>query len=257
MGSVRKHGDIAKKKKNRALGEALLRNALFGPKLLNDLIDGPASAFLGGALVITIFEGSGDDPSAEDAECRRIFERAGGKHLGEGPARKWMMHRYAVSYRQAPVFGAGMFSDTIEVAAPWSKLSALYDRVRHALGEHVFVMAHMSHAYPDGCCIYFSFAGSAGDGDTWDQACEDAYDHAWSSALAAVNEVGGTIAHHHGVGRSKSKGLRAELGEGGLRTLDALKKAFDPRGIMNPGNLSPNPAPEPFIADAHPSKVTS
>ena len=69
-----------------------------------------------------------------------------------------------MSYRQAPVFADGAFVDTMEVAARWSNLGALYDGVRRALGEHVFVMAHFSHAYPDGCCIYFSFAGSADRG---------------------------------------------------------------------------------------------
>jgi alkyldihydroxyacetonephosphate synthase len=246
MGSVKKHGEVKKSAKNRALGEALLRNALFGPKLLNELVDGPAGPLLGGALVVVIFEGQGEAPSVEAEECRRLFERAGGTHLGEGPARKWMLHRYSVSYRQAPVFGGGMFSDTMEVAAPWSKLGALYDGVRHALGDHVFVMAHMSHAYPDGCCIYFSFAGSAGEGDTWDHASEAVYDSAWTAALAAATRAGGTIAHHHGVGRSKAKGLGPELGDPGLHALSALKRAFDPRGIMNPGNLSPTPTPDPY-----------
>ncbi len=257
MGSVKKHGDVKKSGKNRALGEALLRNALFGPKLLNELVDGPASPLLGGALVIVIFEGEGQTPTTEADECRRIFERGGATHLGEGPARKWMLHRYSVSYRQAPVFGGGMFSDTIEVAAPWSKLGALYDGVRHALGDHVFVMAHMSHAYPDGCCIYFSFAGSAGEGDSWDEASEAVYDRAWSAALAAAVTAGGTIAHHHGVGRSKAKGLGPELGDPGLTALAALKKAFDPLGIMNPGNLQPEPRPDPYAPAARPHKVSS
>src|SRR5271170_6154611 len=104
-----------------------------------------------------------------------------------------------------------MFSDTMEVAAPWSKLGALYDGVRHALGDHVFVMAHMSHAYPDGCCIYFSFAGTAGkSGDNWDDASERVYDAAWRAALDAAVKAGGTIAHHHGVGRSKAPAMKDE-----------------------------------------------
>src|SRR6185503_1685100 len=106
---------------------------------------------------------------------------------------KWLLHRYSVSYRQAPVFASGLFVDTMEVAAPWSRLGAVYDGVRRALGAHVFVMAHLSHAYPDGCCIYFSFAGTAatdgagGSGD-WDARCETTYDRAWRAALGAAVE---------------------------------------------------------------------
>jgi alkyldihydroxyacetonephosphate synthase len=102
-------------------------------------------------------------------------------------------------------------------------------------------MAHMSHAYPDGCCIYFSFAGSAPPSTSasgWDAACEERYDRTWRTALAAVSAAGGTIAHHHGVGRSKAPALRAELGRTGVDALRALKRAFDPDGILNPGALA-------------------
>jgi alkyldihydroxyacetonephosphate synthase len=148
-----------------------------------------------------------------------------------------------VSYRQAPVFADGAFVDTMEVAARWSRLDDLYEGVRRALGEHVFVMAHFSHAYPDGCCIYFSFAGSADPGLVrelgWDAACAATYDRAWKAALAAAVEAGGTLAHHHGVGRSKAPRLPAELGHG-IDVVHSLMRAFDPAGILNPGNLVPS-----------------
>jgi alkyldihydroxyacetonephosphate synthase len=119
-------------------------------------------------------------------------------------------------------------------------------------------MAHMSHAYPDGCCIYFSFAGSAGGGgagSSWDAASIASYERAWQDGLAAAEAAGGTIAHHHGVGRSKAPRLRRELGSG-IEIVKALKAAFDPHGILNPGNLLPNepgrsavtPATEPLEA---------
>jgi alkyldihydroxyacetonephosphate synthase len=140
----------------------------------------------------------------------------------------------------------------MEVAASWTNLGALYEGVRRALGHQVFVMAHMSHAYPDGCCIYFSFAGSAPSGDAagagWDEACERSYDRAWQAALGAAIDAGGTLAHHHGVGRSKAPRLGRELGAG-VDVVRALKRAFDPQGILNPGNLIPPPQPDPFVAD--------
>jgi alkyldihydroxyacetonephosphate synthase len=142
-----------------------------------------------------------------------------------------------VSYRQAPVFMAGAFSDTMEVAAPWSRLDALYRAVRGALGRHVFVMAHLSHAYPDGCSIYFTFAGSA----PTVAAAEAKYDAAWRAALDAAIDAGGTLSHHHGVGRSKAPRLGVELGLG-ADVVHALRGVFDPAGIMNPGNLLPRDA---------------
>jgi len=167
-----------------------------------------------------------------------IAARHGARSLGEGPARHWLAHRYSVSYRQAPVFMAGAFSDTMEVAAPWSRLGALYDGVRRALGAHVFVMAHLSHAYPDGCSIYFTFAGSAPSV----AEAEAKYDAAWRAALDAAIAAGGTLSHHHGVGRSKAPKLGAELGLG-IDLVHALRSVFDPAEIMNPGNLLPRERP--------------
>jgi alkyldihydroxyacetonephosphate synthase len=242
------------------LGGAALRGVLRHPRLLNDLIDAAGGRALGGSMLVLIFEGSGDAPSHEMDAARTLLSRAGGVAEGEGPARHWLEKRYAVSYRQAPVFATGAFVDTMEVAATWSNLPRLYEGVRRALGQHVFVMAHLSHAYPDGCCIYFSFAGSAeggaGDGTGWDAACERTYDRAWRDALRAAVEAGGTLAHHHGVGRSKAPRLADELGAG-IEVVRALKDVFDPRGILNPGNLIPPLMPRPDIDDARAKPVSA
>lgn len=256
-GAVKKGG--ADSGEAPGLGAAALRRLLRRPSAINELLEGSVgSALFGGALLVLIFEGEGRAPDDDLAEARAILERMHARYEGEGPAQKWLLHRYSVSYRQAPVFASGLFVDTMEVAAPWSKLGALYDGVRQALGEHVFVMAHMSHAYPDGCCIYFSFAGTASPDEPahrgWDARCEATYDRAWRAALAAAVRAGGTLAHHHGAGRSKAPRLPSEVGKAGIDTVKALMRAFDPRGILNPGNLMPD-APTPFLDDAHPKQV--
>ena len=253
-----RRGSVKKSESTPGLGASALRSFLKKPGAINELLEGSVgSRMLGGSLLIVIFEGEGDQPERDAEETRALFETMGAIYEGEGPARKWLLHRYSVSYRQAPVFAAGLFSDTMEVAAPWSKLGALYDGVRKALGEHVFVMAHMSHAYPDGCCIYFSFAGTAGEGEgTWDERCLATYDRAWKAALAAAVDAGCTLAHHHGAGRSKAPRLLTELGEEGISVVKSLMKAFDPNGILNPGNLLPD-APSPYVPNARPKPVAT
>jgi alkyldihydroxyacetonephosphate synthase len=239
QGSVRRSKSAARAP---GLGTVALRQVLRRPGILNDLLHSRvAGGAMGGAMLVVIFEGTGEEPAKLTAEARRLVEaRPHVTYEGEGPAQKWLQHRYSVSYRQAPVFASGAFADTIEVAATWTQLPALYEGVRKALGEHVFVMAHFSHAYPDGCCIYFSFAGSAAPGiKGWNAACEETYDRAWKAALDAAIAAGGTVAHHHGVGRSKSPRLGPELGLG-VDIVKRLQRAFDPRGIMNPGNLVPS-----------------
>ncbi len=225
-------------------GGAALRTILKRPALLNELLhSGVAARALGGAMLVVVFEGSGEAPRRAVEQVRSMVEAdLRGSWEGQAPAERWLEHRYAVSYRQAPVFANGAFVDTMEVAASWSNLGALYEAVRRALGEHVFVMAHFSHAYPDGCCIYFSFAGSArgarGSDAQWEDESEAIYDRAWRAALSAAVDAGGTLAHHHGVGRSKAPRLPDEVGVG-VDVVQALMRAFDPDGILNPGNLIP------------------
>ena len=239
-GSVKKDG----KKPAPGMGAGALRSMLKNPRLVNELLESRLGAkALGGSLLVVIFEGQDDGAHEDMLRARALAEAMGGYDEGELPARKWLEHRYSVSYRQAPLFREGLFVDTMEVAAKWSSLGDLYDGVRRALGKHVFVMAHFSHAYPDGCCIYFSFAGTAAPDakGAWDTRCEETYDRAWRSALVAAVDAGGTLAHHHGAGRSKAPRLPAELGVG-LDLFRAAKRAFDPYAILNPGALVPEGA---------------
>jgi alkyldihydroxyacetonephosphate synthase len=228
----------AKKKTSGVPFGSFANAALRLPTALNFAVDTLGTRAFGGAMLVLLFEGTDERPDDELAAARTLAKRGGGDDLGEGPARHWLSHRYAVSYRQAPMFMMGAFVDTMEVAAPWSKFTALYDGVREALGEHVMVMAHMSHAYPDGCSIYFTFAGSADD----DEAAEQRYDTAWRTAMDAAIEAGGTLSHHHGVGRSKAPKMGAELGLG-IEIVAALRRKFDPHNILNPGNLMPETMP--------------
>ncbi|HEX3345396.1 MAG TPA: FAD-linked oxidase C-terminal domain-containing protein, partial [Polyangiaceae bacterium] len=233
--------------RSRGFRGTALRAVLRRPGALNELLHSRTAArALGGAMLVVIFEGTDEGAQRGLDAARGLCQSLGGVWEGEAPARRWLAHRYSVSYRQAPVFADGAFVDTMEVAARWSRLGDLYEGVRRALGEHVFVMAHFSHAYPDGCCIYFSFAGSADPGLVrelgWDAACVATYDRAWKAALGAAVEAGGTLAHHHGVGRSKAPRLASELGPG-VDVVRSLMKAFDPAGILNPGNLLPPGAP--------------
>lgn len=220
------------------LSSLIAKNALRFPGVLNHAIDGLGTRAFGGAMLVLLFEGTHERAEDELVRARAICAETAGDDLGEGPARHWLEKRYAVSYRQAPMFMMGAFVDTMEVAAPWSRLGALYDGVREALGDHVLVMAHMSHAYPDGCSIYFTFAGSASN----DQEAERIYDQAWRDAGQAAVAAGGTLSHHHGVGRSKAPQMGRELGLG-VEVVRALRGALDPAGIFNPGNLIPDDDP--------------
>jgi alkyldihydroxyacetonephosphate synthase len=96
-------------------------------------------------------------------------------------------------------------------------------------------MCHFSHAYVEGCSLYFSFALSSPGGE---RGLETRYDDLWKACLSAALSAGATVSHHHGVGLLKARALAEQLGDA-RRMIQGLKRALDPDGIMNPGKLLP------------------
>ncbi len=182
--------------------------------------------------LILMFEGDLARSEAEDRSARTICAKLGATDLGEEPGKHWYAKRYDVSYRMSKVIDAGAFADTMEVATTWNKVHAVYENVRAAASAHAFVLCHFSHAYLEGCSLYFSFVGSANS----ESEMILRYDALWRDALSAAISAGANVSHHHGIGVAKARALQDSLNEG--RTLlAALKRHFDPDGVMNPGKL--------------------
>ncbi|MBI4510074.1 MAG: FAD-binding oxidoreductase [Deltaproteobacteria bacterium] len=216
-----------------ALGRELFHAALVRSRVLNTAAVTLARK-LGrrGCMLIVGTEGARARTEVEASLVGRELEKAGGKDLGEEPGKNWLERRYAMSYKMPKVYEMGAFADTMEVASTWERLLDLYDSVRQAISRHAFVMAHFSHAYPEGCSIYFTFVGYAATR----QQAEKKYDELWRDGLAAATRAGGTISHHHGVGLLKSP-FMADEHRDSMAIYQALKNALDPDGILNPGKM--------------------
>ena len=165
-----------------------------------------------------------------------------GTDLGPGYGAHWEQHRndavqtYAQVMGPERAFGAGAIVDTMEVAGLWSAVPRLHAEIKQALAAHAQVVGcHLSHLYPSGSSLYFTFLINGAD----EHDAATKYRQAWDQAAAACAEAGGTITHHHGVGRLKAPYLAAELGAAGTGVLDRIRAALDPAGIMNPGGLRP------------------
>jgi len=190
-----------------------------------------------GHVLIAVDEG---DPHVIDAAMRVVEEEctiAGASPLDVGIAGHWLDRRNDVSILET-VTRMGVVADTVEIAAPWSQLSGLYDdavSALRALDGVVAASAHESHAYLDGACLYFTFAGLGPDPDDLAWA-ESFYRSAWDAIMSATRAHGGSISHHHGIGLVRARHLPDALGEG-FAVLEALKRALDPNGILNPGKL--------------------
>jgi alkyldihydroxyacetonephosphate synthase len=165
-----------------------------------------------------------------------------GAELGARYGEHWWQHRndavqtFAQIMGPERTFGTGVIVDTMEVAGLWSAVPRLYSAIKTELSAHAQAVAcHLSHLYPSGSSLYFTFLITGAD----DHEAETTYRAAWQQAAHSCTEAGGTITHHHGVGRLKAPFLGAELGETGLGLLDTIRAALDPAGIMNPKALRP------------------
>ena len=161
---------------------------------------------------------------------------AGGAPIGKGPGRSWEDSRFSMPYLRDPMLDRGVAIDTLETSTTWSNVDALAAKVRGAirteLGEHAAILCHVSHSYGDGCSLYFTFF--------FERDLEDPIGQ-WrrvkTAASDAIAEGGGTISHHHGVGRDHAPWMAKETGDVGIELLRAAKKRVDPGGVLNPGKL--------------------
>jgi alkyldihydroxyacetonephosphate synthase len=196
----------------------------------------------GGCLALVGFASDLPALGARRDAARAVLGDAGGRDVGEAFGLHWWEHRNDAvqTYRRIMgpdrTFGPGVVVDTMEVAGLWSRLPDLYGAVRDALAARAeAVGCHLSHVYHAGSSLYFTFLVRAAD----DRAVEDAYLSAWEDAVGACLAAGGTMTHHHGVGRLKARFLAGELGGEGVDVLRRIKSVLDPAGVLNPGSLLP------------------
>jgi len=196
----------------------------------------PGSAPEGTSLLLLLSEGPATLTDAEMAACAAACAQQKGTAAGEGPVEHWLSHRNSVPGFE-PFLQKGIVVDTIEIAATWDDILAVYRDAVAGMKEVPGVMAasaHSSHSYSTGTNLYFTFAARPADAN----AMEETYRRCWDATMRATLAHGGTIAHHHGIGRVRREWLREELGTS-LDVLRALKRALDPLGVLNPGVLLP------------------
>jgi alkyldihydroxyacetonephosphate synthase len=195
-----------------------------------------------GALIVVGFEGDEESVARERSLAVRALRRGGAAYLGQAAGRSWRHGRFSGPYLRDALMDMGAIVETLETSHTWRRLEELRGRVGTAIhdalasqGTPGLVMCHLSHAYGDGASLYFTFIAASRHGGELEQW--EAVKRAASEAIVAA---GGTISHHHAVGRDHAPYMEAEIGKCGLDVLRAAKERLDPTGIMNPGKLLPN-----------------
>ena len=179
----------------------------------------------------------GDELAVEAVMAAVAEECRSGVREDDAFVQRWLNHRNDVSALEVAI-RQDIVVDTCEIAAPWGALPAIYrdaiEAVKAVDGAWV-VSAHQSHAYTDGACLYFTFAGQRADAD-------DFYRDVWDAVTRVTLGHGGALSHHHGVGLNRGRFMREALGPA-FDVLVSIKAALDPNGILNPGKMG---LPSPF-----------
>src|SRR3989440_12305295 len=200
------------------------------------------------AIMVLGFE-SGDHPP--DAWMARALEccadhggtpeaaKVGDAHL-EGAAGIWRNAFIRMPYARQFLTPAGLINDTFETAITWDRFEAFHDRVKAATERAILaatglkgdVTCRFTHVHPDGPAPYFSFHPLGRHGSLLEQ-----WQAIKSAASDALIEAGGTITHHHAVGRDHRPWYDRQRSELFAAALRAAKKVLDPAGMLNPGVL--------------------
>jgi alkyldihydroxyacetonephosphate synthase len=217
---------------------------LSGPRgLAGRLFDG----YLGlrarreGSLMVIGIEGDEESVARRRALAVRALRAGGAAYLGQSAGRSWDRGRFEGPYLRDTLMEMGAIVETLETSHTWSRFGDLHRAVAEAIrgalsaqGTPGLAFCHLSHAYPDGASLYFTYVARARHGAELEQ---------WAAVKRAASEAivaaGGTITHHHAIGRDHLPYMQAEVGSVGIEALRAVKERLDPAGIMNPGKLIP------------------
>jgi alkyldihydroxyacetonephosphate synthase len=191
------------------------------------------------AVLVLGFESTDHDVEHELVRALELCRAHGGApdepSAGTG-AGAWRQAFLRMPYLRDMLVRLGVLSDTFETAITWERLPAFHEAVvgatRAALGERARVTCRLTHVYPDGPAPYFTVLAPARRGDELEQWLEMK-----SAASAAILASGGTITHHHAVGRDHRRWYDEQRPDPFAAALRAAKAAVDPKAILNPGVL--------------------
>ncbi len=232
-----------------AASRALSQSGLFPANCR--LIDPREAAITGAgdgasALLVLAFESAEHDVESAMATALESCADHGGRweRRGQsGSVGSWREAFLRAPYLRDTFVALGVLSETFETAITWDRFDAFHRAVIGATTDAVqevcgagSVTCRFTHVYPDGPAPYYTILAPARRGEELEQ---------WAAikraAADAVIAAGGTITHHHAVGRDHRPWYDQQRPEPFAAALRGAKAAIDPSGALNPGVLLPAP----------------
>lgn len=160
---------------------------------------------------------------------KKVCRQYRGIYLTGFPTRYWARGRFKDPYLRDSLNDYGIIIDTLESAVTWDNLLRLHQGVRQFVRArpHTLCLSHLSHLYPQGTNLYFIFIARFED--------LEAYKRFQGGIIDQIVRCGGSLSHHHGIGKMLAPWLPGYLGDQQMALLRAIKAQLDPHQIMNPG----------------------
>ncbi|MCE2502091.1 MAG: FAD-binding oxidoreductase [Dehalococcoidia bacterium] len=180
--------------------------------------------------------GTIDESDIQVADAAERSESSAGR---QGAVGSWRNSFINAPYERNATIGFGIVAETLETSITWERWPAMDQMVRSALQDALQracgggrVSCRFTHVYPDGPAPYYTFEGLGKVGGEL-----EAHAEIKQAASDAVMAAGGTITHHHAVGRAHRPWYDQQRPDPFAEALRAMKSVLDPRGILNPGVL--------------------
>lgn len=164
------------------------------------------------------------------SKVKQTCRKYGAFDLGiAGVTRSWEKSRFTDPFMREDMMDFGILIDTLECAVTWESLPSVHEQVRAVIKgrPRTICMTHLSHAYPQGCNLYFIFIAKMSEINDYLQL--------QYSVLDAILKAGASMSHHHGIGKQTGPWLEAQIGRQQMDIIRVLRDHFDPHHIMNPG----------------------
>ena len=211
---------------------------LYDPNSTATLVKRVLNLDVQGAYLILGFDGYAEIAAAQEQRALAICTELGARDLGRAPGEEWWEHRYDFYYPPLSLSLPKMYG-TIETVCTFANIEKVYYAKKAAIEDNfaawnVRYIAHFSHWFPWGVMVYDRFIIDEPPQDPHEAL--RLHNRIWTTAARTSLANGGMLNEHHGIGLKLGRLMREQYGAA-WPTLETIKQALDPRGIMNPGKL--------------------
>ncbi|XP_055712637.1 alkyldihydroxyacetonephosphate synthase [Phlebotomus papatasi] len=189
-----------------------------------------------------LFEGEVNDVNTQEKLIYEIAKRFGGIPAGAQNGERGYVLTFVIAYIRDLGLDYNVVAESFETSVPWDRCEALCENVKERVRQECAVLnisdylisCRVTQTYDAGACVYFYFGfNSTGMTDP-----AHVYEEIESKARDEILSSGGTISHHHGVGKLRKKWYPQSISSVGLGLFNATKNELDPKNIFAVGNLA-------------------